>query len=203
MSGAVEKLLFTYYLWNRYHQQIPGIKLIQIGAISILAYARIKPLFHCWKDIWCWKPPCRVATSEKDRLHIYSLWFFCAEADTWRLVVFFLCSTASLHAWPYSFFDLFLNKFVATYFYIYRKEKCRNQSSNMIWKTFNESSTTMPIWANGSFCALKTPRYVSPDVTRKAGLSPHVDWPQAVHLTNGLSVWLWHVTLSSLYCEKK
>ncbi len=35
MSGAVEKLLFTY-LWNGYHQQIPGIKLIQIGAISIL-----------------------------------------------------------------------------------------------------------------------------------------------------------------------
>jgi hypothetical protein len=35
MSGAVEKLLCTYLL-NRYHQQIPGIKLIQIGAISIL-----------------------------------------------------------------------------------------------------------------------------------------------------------------------
>ncbi len=35
MSGAVEKLRFTY-LWNRYHQQIPGIKLIQIGAISII-----------------------------------------------------------------------------------------------------------------------------------------------------------------------
>jgi hypothetical protein len=35
ISGAVEKLLFTY-LWNRYRQQIPGIKLIQIGAISIL-----------------------------------------------------------------------------------------------------------------------------------------------------------------------
>jgi hypothetical protein len=34
MSGAVEKLLFTY-LWNRYHQQIPGVKLIQEGAISI------------------------------------------------------------------------------------------------------------------------------------------------------------------------
>jgi hypothetical protein len=35
MSGAVEKLLFTS-LWNRYQEQIPGIKLIQIGAISIL-----------------------------------------------------------------------------------------------------------------------------------------------------------------------
>ncbi len=35
MPGAVEKLLFTY-LWNRYHQQIPGITLIQIGAISFL-----------------------------------------------------------------------------------------------------------------------------------------------------------------------
>jgi hypothetical protein len=31
MSGAVEKLRFTY-LRNGYHQQIPGIKLIQIGA---------------------------------------------------------------------------------------------------------------------------------------------------------------------------
>ncbi len=35
MSEAEEKLLFTY-LWNRYHQQIPGIKLIQTGAIPIL-----------------------------------------------------------------------------------------------------------------------------------------------------------------------
>ncbi len=37
MSGAVEKLLFTN-LWNRYHQQIPGINLIQICAISILLW---------------------------------------------------------------------------------------------------------------------------------------------------------------------
>jgi hypothetical protein len=35
ISGAVEKLRFTN-LWNRYRQQIPGIKLIQISAISIL-----------------------------------------------------------------------------------------------------------------------------------------------------------------------
>jgi hypothetical protein len=35
MSGAVEKLLFNN-LCNRYNQQIPAIKLIQIGAISIL-----------------------------------------------------------------------------------------------------------------------------------------------------------------------
>ncbi len=35
MSEAVEKLLFTY-LWNRHHQQIPGMKVIQIGAVSIL-----------------------------------------------------------------------------------------------------------------------------------------------------------------------
>jgi hypothetical protein len=47
--------------------------LIQIGAISILL-CQHKPLFHCWKDIWCWKLPCRLATSENDRLHIYSLW---------------------------------------------------------------------------------------------------------------------------------
>ncbi len=71
MSGAVEKLRFTY-LWNRYHQQIPGIKMIQIGAISLLL-CQHQPLFHCWKHIWCWKLPCRVATSENDRLHIYSL----------------------------------------------------------------------------------------------------------------------------------
>ncbi len=71
MSGAVEKLLFTY-LWNRCHQQIPGIKLIQIGAIYILL-CQNWPLFDCWKDIWCWKLPGRVATSENDRLHMYSL----------------------------------------------------------------------------------------------------------------------------------
>jgi hypothetical protein len=35
ISGAVEKLGFTH-LWNRCHQRIPGIKLIQIGAIPIL-----------------------------------------------------------------------------------------------------------------------------------------------------------------------
>jgi hypothetical protein len=35
LREAVEKLLFTY-LWNKYHQQIPGIKFIHIGAISIL-----------------------------------------------------------------------------------------------------------------------------------------------------------------------
>jgi hypothetical protein len=29
-------------------------------------------LFHCWKDIWFWKLPCRVATPENDRLRIYS-----------------------------------------------------------------------------------------------------------------------------------
>ncbi len=73
ISGAVEKLLFSY-LWNRYHQQISGIKLIQIGAISVLL-CQHEPLFHCWKDICCcWKLPCRVATSENDRLHMYSLW---------------------------------------------------------------------------------------------------------------------------------
>jgi hypothetical protein len=38
-------------------------------------------LFHCWKDIWCWKLPCRVATSENDRLHIYSLWFARGRVD--------------------------------------------------------------------------------------------------------------------------
>jgi hypothetical protein len=70
-SGAVEKLLFTY-LWNIYHQQIPGINLIQIGAISILLCQHL-PLLRCWKDILCWQMPCRVATSENDRLHIYSL----------------------------------------------------------------------------------------------------------------------------------
>ncbi len=37
ISEAVEKLLFAY-LWNKYNQQIPGIKSIQIGAISILLY---------------------------------------------------------------------------------------------------------------------------------------------------------------------
>ncbi len=79
ISGAVEKLRFTY-LWNRYHQQIPGIKLIQIGAISILL-CQHKPLFHCWKDIWCWKMPRRVATSENDRLHIYSLWLWLDKSD--------------------------------------------------------------------------------------------------------------------------
>jgi hypothetical protein len=31
-------------------------------------------LVYCWKDIWCWKLPCRVATLRNDRLHIYSLW---------------------------------------------------------------------------------------------------------------------------------
>jgi hypothetical protein len=72
MSGAVEKLRFTY-LWNRYHKQIPAVKLLQIGAISILL-CQHWPLFHCWKDIWCWKLPCREATSENDRLLIYSLW---------------------------------------------------------------------------------------------------------------------------------
>ncbi len=69
MSRVVEKLLFTY-VWNRYHHQIPGIKLIQIGAISILL---CQPLFHSWKDICGLKLPRRVAKSENDRLHIYSL----------------------------------------------------------------------------------------------------------------------------------
>ncbi len=72
MSGVVEKLLFIYS-WNRYHQQIPGINLIHIGATSILL-CQHQPWFHCWKDIWCWKLPCLVSTSENDRLHIYSLW---------------------------------------------------------------------------------------------------------------------------------
>ncbi len=35
MSGAVDEL-FTYF-WNSYPQQIPGIKLIQVGEISILS----------------------------------------------------------------------------------------------------------------------------------------------------------------------
>jgi hypothetical protein len=94
MSGAVEKLLLTY-LWNRYHEQIPVIKLIQIGAISIL-FGHHKPLFYCWKDIWCWKLPRRVATSENDRLHIYSLcssatdelvWSWCVSSSMGTLVI--------------------------------------------------------------------------------------------------------------------
>jgi hypothetical protein len=72
MSGAVEKLIFTD-LWNRYHQQFLGMKLVEIGAISISS-CHHKPLFHCWKDIWCWKLPRHVVISENDRLHIYSLW---------------------------------------------------------------------------------------------------------------------------------
>jgi hypothetical protein len=80
MSGDVEKLCFTY-LWNRYHQQIPGIKLIHIGAISVLLCQHYTS-FHRWKDIWCWKLPYRVATSENDCLHIYSLWNFVIRSDT-------------------------------------------------------------------------------------------------------------------------
>jgi hypothetical protein len=71
MSGAVENLPFIY-LWNSYHQQIPGVQLIQRGAISILLCQHYS-LFHCWKDIWCWKLPRHAATSENDRLHICSL----------------------------------------------------------------------------------------------------------------------------------
>ncbi len=65
MSGALEKLLFTY-LWNRYNQQIPGINLIQVGA------NRQHPCFTAGR-IWCWKLPCHVGTSENDCLHNYSL----------------------------------------------------------------------------------------------------------------------------------
>jgi hypothetical protein len=73
ISMVVEKLIFTY-LWNRYHQQIPGIKLIQIGAISI-RLCQHEPMFHCWKDMRGLKLP------ENDGLHIYSL---CCKSDVAR-----------------------------------------------------------------------------------------------------------------------
>jgi hypothetical protein len=72
MSSVAEKLLFTDS-GDRYHQQISGIKLIQIGAISILL-CQHQSLLHCWKDICGLKLPRRVATSENDRLRIYSPW---------------------------------------------------------------------------------------------------------------------------------
>ncbi len=76
MSGAVEKLRFTY-LWNRYHPQILGVKLIsdRCNSHPLMPASTLVSLL---KDIWCWKLPyiCRVATSENDRLHIYSLWLY-------------------------------------------------------------------------------------------------------------------------------
>jgi hypothetical protein len=74
MSRVVKKLLFTY-LWNRYHQQIHYIKLIQIGTIPAFLCKHYKPLFHCWIDNFGLKLPSRVAASDNDHLHMYSLWY--------------------------------------------------------------------------------------------------------------------------------
>jgi hypothetical protein len=66
MSRVVENLLFTY-LRNRYHQQIPGIKLIQIGAISSSLWAHHE-LINC-RAAWRHQKTSTVCT-----VHIYSVW---------------------------------------------------------------------------------------------------------------------------------
>ncbi len=42
---------------------------------------------NSWKDNWCWKLPCRVATSENDRLHIYRLCSYPSTREVKHLLV--------------------------------------------------------------------------------------------------------------------
>jgi hypothetical protein len=63
--------LFTS-LWNRYHQWLSDIKLIQISAFSA-SYSRINPCFTAGNQIGVFKLSRNLRTPENGHLHIYSL----------------------------------------------------------------------------------------------------------------------------------
>ncbi len=79
LNHVVESQLFTS-LWNRYHQWLSGIELIQISAFfSFLS--EDQPLFHCWKANRGLKLSRNSGAPENDHLHIYSLWFAVHDQD--------------------------------------------------------------------------------------------------------------------------
>jgi hypothetical protein len=142
MSGTVEKLLFTYF-WNRYQQQIPDNKLIQIGAISILLCQHWL-LYYCWKDIWCWKLPCHGATSESDRLHIYSLW----SSPDW--ITDYKCECVSKRSELEQNINGIFNGWILIGFTTEKKTNWNQPHTCYRWKVKPVSLNCMPAWPGGT-----------------------------------------------------
>ncbi len=61
-------------LWNRSHQWLSDVNLIQMIAF-IRFLSQDQPLFHCWKANRGLKLSRDLQTPENDHLHIYGLWY--------------------------------------------------------------------------------------------------------------------------------
>jgi hypothetical protein len=85
MSAAVEKLLFTY-LWNRYHQQIPGKK-VNWDRCNFHPLMPALTLVSLLEDIWCWKLPCRVGDIRK-RPPAHLIVYGRQGISTWRSLLY-------------------------------------------------------------------------------------------------------------------
>ncbi len=72
LNQVLESQLFTS-LWNRYHQWLPDIELIQTSAFCNFLSVD-KPRFHCWKANPVLKLSRNLQILEIYDLHIYSLW---------------------------------------------------------------------------------------------------------------------------------
>jgi hypothetical protein len=72
LNQVVESHLFTS-LWNKYHQWLSNIELIQTSDFSSFLFKNYS-LFHCWKANRDLELSRNSQTPEDDHLRIYSLW---------------------------------------------------------------------------------------------------------------------------------
>ncbi len=90
LNQVVETQLFIS-LWNRYHQRLSDIELIQISAFSSFLF-HDEPLFYCSKANRGLKLSRYSRTPENDHVYIYSLWFFYGfegnEETRWWYILF-------------------------------------------------------------------------------------------------------------------
>ncbi len=68
----VEPLVFTF-LWNRCHQWLADIELIQISPFFVFSF-QDEPVFHCWKAKRGWDLTINLRTPKINYCRIYSLW---------------------------------------------------------------------------------------------------------------------------------
>jgi hypothetical protein len=79
LNHNVEPRVFTF-LWNRYHQLVTVIELIDISAFFLASYSKIIPVFHCWKAKQGWNLTINLQTPKIDYCCIYGLY-----GQTWRI----------------------------------------------------------------------------------------------------------------------
>jgi hypothetical protein len=76
LKHDAEPRVFTF-LWNRYHQWLADVELIQISTFCGFLF-QDEPVFHCWKAKRGWDLTLNSLTRKIDYRRIYSLWLrFC------------------------------------------------------------------------------------------------------------------------------